>query len=164
MNTNKTALLLFDDDDEDCTASQEGDLEDWVEYTKRSTKEADEKMLTYNITNWVDTQKIEMAPSSPNCYTKPRNRVESRTRHLDKDPEESRKTSQKMGSRLESKMTTPKPLLKNNNTHGSVWRKTSTSGKRKKDNTPNTLSMTKEPNPTLSINTTSPATTPPQLQ
>ena len=34
----------------------------------------------------------------------------------------------------------------------------------KKDNTPNTLSMTAEPNPTLTNNTTSPATTPPRLQ
>ena len=27
------------------------------EYTKRSTKEADEEMLTQNITHWVETQK-----------------------------------------------------------------------------------------------------------
>ena len=48
--------------------------------------------------------------------------------------------------------------------HGLLSRKTSTSGKRKTDNTPNTSSMTEEPNPTLTNNTTSPATTPSQIQ
>ena len=43
-------------DDEDSTASQEDDLEDWTEDIKRSTKEADEKMLAYNVTNLVTTQ------------------------------------------------------------------------------------------------------------
>ena len=45
------------DDDEGSTASQEDNLEDWNEQGKRSTKEADEKMLTHNITNWVETQR-----------------------------------------------------------------------------------------------------------
>ena len=44
-------------DDEDSTASQEDDSENWIEYIKRSTKEADEKMLTCNITNGVETPK-----------------------------------------------------------------------------------------------------------
>ena len=32
-------------------------LEDCIEHVKRSTREADEKMLTYGITNWTETQK-----------------------------------------------------------------------------------------------------------
>ena len=43
--------------DDDSTASKEDDTEDSIEYTKRSAKEADEKMLIFNITNWVETQK-----------------------------------------------------------------------------------------------------------
>ena len=34
------------DDDEENTTSHEDNLEDWIEYVKRSTKEADENMLT----------------------------------------------------------------------------------------------------------------------
>ena len=34
------------DDDEENTTSQEDNLEDWIEYVKRCTKEADENMLT----------------------------------------------------------------------------------------------------------------------
>ena len=45
------------DDDEDSTTSHEDNLEDWFEYVKRCTKEADETMPTYSITNWVETQK-----------------------------------------------------------------------------------------------------------
>ena len=41
------------------TARQEDDVEDWIEYVQRSTKEADEKMLTCNITNWVETEKLK---------------------------------------------------------------------------------------------------------
>ena len=34
------------DDDEENTTSHEDNLEDWIEFVKRSTKEADENMLT----------------------------------------------------------------------------------------------------------------------
>ena len=34
------------DDDEENTTSHEDNLEDWIEYVKRCTKEADENMLT----------------------------------------------------------------------------------------------------------------------
>ena len=77
--------------------AKEDDLEDRIEYIKGSTKEADEQMLTQNITNWVESQKNEMVPSSSNCCTKPRKtnqkscRGESRTHHLDKDSKESRR-------------------------------------------------------------------------
>ena len=43
--------------DTESTSSQEEEFEEWTELRKRSTEEADEKMLTYNITNWVETQK-----------------------------------------------------------------------------------------------------------
>ena len=39
------------------TASQEDDFQDWIDYIKGSTKETDGKMLTYNIINWIETQK-----------------------------------------------------------------------------------------------------------
>ena len=37
--------ISFDNDTES-TSSQEEELEDWIEYTKRSAREADDKMLT----------------------------------------------------------------------------------------------------------------------
>ena len=43
MNEHDLNISISFDDDEDNTASQEGDLEDWIEYIKTSTKEADEK-------------------------------------------------------------------------------------------------------------------------
>ena len=45
------------DDAEDSTTSHEDNLEDWNEYVERSTREADEKMLSYGITNWIEKQK-----------------------------------------------------------------------------------------------------------
>ena len=44
------------DADENSTASQGHELENWIEHIKRSTKEADKKLLTY-ITNWFEIQK-----------------------------------------------------------------------------------------------------------
>ena len=49
----RSTELDDDDDDEDSTASEENNLEDWIEHGKRTTEEADEQMLTYNITSWV---------------------------------------------------------------------------------------------------------------
>ena len=71
--------ISFDDDDDDSTASQEDNLEDWIEHGKRITEEADEQMLTYNITSWVETQR----------------KLKRR------DSMESTKTSQEMGRRPE---------------------------------------------------------------
>ena len=77
MNTTKTASSIAFDDDEDSTASQEDDLEDWIDHTKRSAKEADAKMLTCNITNWYETQKklkwrqaVRIATQSPDRWTR----------------------------------------------------------------------------------------------
>ena len=39
-------IFSFDDDEEKNTTSHEDNLEDWIEYVKRSTKEVDENMLT----------------------------------------------------------------------------------------------------------------------
>ena len=60
------------DDDEESTTSHEDNLEDWIEHVKRSTREADEKMLTFGITNWIDshTEATEVATSLTNCNTK----------------------------------------------------------------------------------------------
>ena len=99
--------ISFDDDDEDSTASQEDNQEDWIEHGKRITEDADEQMLTYNITNWVETQETEEARSPADGHPKSRqmdqksSQVESGTHHLDKDLMESRKTSQEMGRRPE---------------------------------------------------------------
>ena len=71
--------ISFDDDDDESTASQEDNLGDWIEHGKRITEEADEQMLTYNITSWVETQR----------------KLKRR------DSMESRKTSQEMGRRPE---------------------------------------------------------------
>ena len=62
------------DDDEESTTSHEDNLEDWIEYVKRSTREADQKMLTFGITNWIDshTEATEVATSLTNCNTKQR--------------------------------------------------------------------------------------------
>ena len=64
------------DDYEDSTASQEDDSEDWIECMKSSTKEADEKMRTYNIANRVATleelkwrQALRIATQNPDRWT-----------------------------------------------------------------------------------------------
>ena len=65
-------------DDEDSTACQEDDFEDWIQYIKRRTKEAaDEKLLTCNITNWIETQKklrwreaLRIAAQNPGRFTR----------------------------------------------------------------------------------------------
>ena len=96
------------EDDADSTSSQQVELEDWIQYMKRSTREADEKMLTNNITNWAEIQKeLAVAPSLASWYAKQRNmdqkrwRVEPRTCHVDRNSKESRKTSKEMGRRRE---------------------------------------------------------------
>ena len=37
--------------------SHEDNLGDWIEHVERSTREADEKMMTHETVNWVETQK-----------------------------------------------------------------------------------------------------------
>ena len=48
--------ISFEDTTEDAS-SQEDALEDWIEHIQSSAREADEKILTNNITNWDETQK-----------------------------------------------------------------------------------------------------------
>ena len=66
-----------DRDDAHSTSSQEDESEDWIEYIKRSAREADEKALTHNIPNWVETQKkltwrqaLGIATQSPDRWTR----------------------------------------------------------------------------------------------
>ena len=63
--------------DEDSTASQEDNLEDWIQHGNRITEEADEQMLTYNNTNWVETQRklkcreaLRIATPNPDRWTR----------------------------------------------------------------------------------------------
>ena len=54
----KTAVSLSLENDTESTSSKEDELEDWIEYIKRSARETDAKLLmTHNSTNWVETQK-----------------------------------------------------------------------------------------------------------
>ena len=94
--------------DEQSTTSHEDNLEDWIEYVRRSTRDADEKMLTYRITNWIEnTEETEVGRSPTNRNTKQRKmdqesgRVEPRTQQIYKDPKESGKTYQETGRRTE---------------------------------------------------------------
>ena len=93
------------EDDEGRTASQEDNVQDWNEHGKRSTEEAGEQMLTYNITIWVETQKklkwrqaLRIATPNPD-----RKAAEWNPGLIisTKDSMESRKTSQEMGRRIE---------------------------------------------------------------
>ena len=100
--------ISFDDDDEDSTASQEDNLEDWIEHGKRITEEADEQMLTYNITNWVETQRklkrrqaLRIATPNPDRWTRKAAEWNLGLIISTKDSMESRKTSQEMGRRPE---------------------------------------------------------------
>ena len=59
------------------TASQEDNLEDWIEHGTRITEEADEQMLTHNITSWFETQKklkwrqaLRIATPNPDRWTR----------------------------------------------------------------------------------------------
>ena len=97
------------DDDEDSTASQEYDLEDWFELNAQ--KEARKKLVKnadmQHHKLGLKTEEIEMATSPADRHPKSRqmdqksSRVEPATHHLDKNSKESRKTSQEMGRRLE---------------------------------------------------------------
>ena len=100
--------ISFEDDDEGSTGSQEDDLEDWMEHGKRSTEEADEQMLTYNITCWVETQKklkwrqaLRIATPNPDRWTRKAAEWNPGLIISTKDSMESRKTSQEMGRRPE---------------------------------------------------------------
>ena len=96
------------DDDEGSTASQEDNLEDWIEHGTRSTGEAGEQMLTHNITNWVETQKklkwrhaLRIATPNPDRWTRKAAEWNPGLIISTKDSVESRKTSQEMGRRPE---------------------------------------------------------------
>ena len=98
--------ISFNDDDEDSTASHEDNLEDWIEHGKRITEEADEQMLTYNITNWVETQKklkcrqaLWIATPNPDRWTRKAAEWNLGLIISTKDSMESRKTSEEMGRR-----------------------------------------------------------------
>ena len=100
--------ISFDDDDEDSTASQEDNPEDWIEHGKRITEEADEQMLTHNITNWVETQRklkrrqaLRIATPNPDRWTRKAAEWNLGLIISTKDSMESRKTSQDMGRRPE---------------------------------------------------------------
>ena len=41
------------ENDTESISNQEDESGDWIEYIKRSAREADEKMLTHSITNWI---------------------------------------------------------------------------------------------------------------
>ena len=135
-----------------------------------STNAVDEKMLTNNITNWVEKQKklkwrqaVRIVTQSPDRWTR---KVAEWNRVLII----STKTQRRAGIPVrrweddwndfvqdEETEATQSNDLKINNTW-ILLRRTSTTGKRKKDNTPNTLSTIEEPDTTTSSNTTSPAT------
>ena len=55
MNTTKTALSHSRMMQRASTSSQEDELEDWIEKIKRSARGLEEKMMTRNITDWVET-------------------------------------------------------------------------------------------------------------
>ena len=44
------------------------DVEDWIEYIKRSTKEAEEHMKNMKIPCWIETHKTEVANGKKNCF------------------------------------------------------------------------------------------------
>ena len=46
----------MDDSDED-TNTAEVEEEDWIEYVKRSAKEAEEKMRAANVPCWIERQR-----------------------------------------------------------------------------------------------------------
>ena len=100
--------ISFDDDDEDSTASEEDNPEGWIGRGKRITEEADEQMLTYNITNWVETQRklkrrqaLRIATPNPDRWTRKAAEWNLGLIISTKDSMESRKTSQEMGRRPE---------------------------------------------------------------
>ena len=62
------ASLQSDTDDDASGADEE--IEDWIEYIKRSTHEAEEKMKRFNIRCWIEPQReTEMATRHENCHT-----------------------------------------------------------------------------------------------
>ena len=74
------------------TSNQEDKSEDWIEYIERGAREADEKMLTHNITNWIETQKKLKWRQALRIATMDQKsrRVEPRTYPFDKIPKKSR--------------------------------------------------------------------------
>ena len=99
--------ISFDDDD-GSTASEEDNLEDWIEHGKRITEEAHEQMLTYNITNWVETQRklkrrqaLRIATPYPDRWTRKAAEWNLGLIISTKNSMESRKTRQEMGRRPE---------------------------------------------------------------
>ena len=71
MNVTRTAYSL--ESGTESTSSQEEELEDWIEYIKRSEREAGEKMLTYKHHKLGrETEEKEMPPSPAKYHTEPR--------------------------------------------------------------------------------------------
>ena len=161
------------DDDEDSTASQEDDFEDWIEYIQSSAREADEKMLTYNITKQVETQNkltrqqaFGIATQCPGRWTR---RAAERNPGLIISTRTQRKAA-RPAKRWEDDLNefvkdgeteaTQNNDMKNNNTwliaakNVCEWEK--------KDNTLNTLPTIEEPNPTAINNITTPTTPTPR--
>ena len=135
------------------------------------TKEADEQMLTYNITNWAEAQKqlnwrqaLGIATQSQERWTRkatewnPGLVIPTRTQRRAGRPAKRWEDDSNEFVKDEYTEATQSNDLKKM-IHSLLLQKTSTNGKREKDNTPNTLSTIEEPNPTPFNNTASPATT-----
>ena len=90
----------------DMNAHPKDNFEDWIEYLKRRTKEADEKMLTYSITHWVETQeKLKWRQAlriATQCQERWTTKVAEWNPGLNKStkrPKGKQETSQEMGRR-----------------------------------------------------------------
>ena len=126
-------------------------------------------MLTHNITRWVETQKklkwrraVRIATQNPDRRTRnaaewdPGLIISTETQRKAGRPAKRWEDDLNDCAKGEETEATQSNDLKNNITC-LLLRRTSTNGKRLKDNTPNTLSTIEVPDTTASNNTTSPA-------
>ena len=78
-------------------------MKGWIEYTKRSAREVDEKMVTQHHKLGRDTEETEIATSPTDRHLQPKQMDQKRSRagfgtcHIDEISMKSRKTSQRDG-------------------------------------------------------------------
>ena len=74
---NQDSSVSLESDTDDSTSRAETEEEDWIDYIKRSTRESEEKMQTFNISCWIETERklkwrvaIRVASHSGERWTK----------------------------------------------------------------------------------------------
>ena len=128
---NQDSSVSFESDTDDSTSGAETEEEDWIDKIKRSTRESEEKMRTFNISCWIETERklkwrlaIRIASHSGERWTKKQQEGTQASAPQQKqadtleDQERDGKTTSTNPSEM-TKLKSQKKTTKRTTTHGS---------------------------------------------